>query len=685
MALLAVILCALTLHIPVTSAYPADIRLQLQRVNSAGQITQADIEEDSGGGWTSAGTRYYGHSDSDRLLTQELDMEREQVIYGYDSMDRMTSRQVGAGGPVTTYDYDDRNRLTLIDYPAGTTDVSFQYDENGNVKQVTRGATDKVYSYDVNDNLATETHTYDGQIFNISYSYDTLDFLNTITYPSGRVVTYAPDALGRPTQVTGVLNTQTTDYVTNITWHPSGHINTLTYANGRTLTQTETPRTWPENKQVDGIGGAAMDLTYSYDGLGNVTSIVDNQTAGQNKTLGYDVLNRLTSASGGWGSGTIQYDALSNITQQTLGSEVNLNYNYSPVQMLGEGNRLTDIVDHITPANNSSFSYDHNGNITSDGKDVFIYDESSNLIEVLCSATEPGLFYTYDGDDQRIKERKNGIDKYFIYSKGGQLLGEYDALGNTLKEYIYLGTELIAEVTSTLPPNPTETVTYLHTDVLGSPVAATDQSGNVLWREDYNPYGDKRLNEAASTNRDVWYTGKQYENRTGLSYFGARYYDPTVGRFTGMDPVRFDGANIHTFNRYAYANNNPYLTSDPIGLRGGWNTYLYASANPLLFIDPRGLVDGIPHPTPEGRTPRGRPTAPISGPYPNPDIERKNKIANKILDQLLKRCTGLGGLASKSGLGLGIGAIIHMDPTSGCVEDQGCLDVRGDPLDSLVP
>ncbi len=110
-----------------------------------------------------------------------------------------------------------------------------------------------------------------------------------------------------------------------------------------------------------------------------------------------------------------------------------------------------------------------------------------------------------------------------------------------------------------------ETVTYLHTDVLGSPVAATDEAGNVIWREDYNPYGDKRIQDPNATNRDVWYTGKQHNERTGLSYFGARYYDPTVGRFTGMDPVRFDGANIHTFNRYAYANNNPYKYVDPDG------------------------------------------------------------------------------------------------------------------------
>jgi RHS repeat-associated protein len=51
----------------------------------------------------------------------------------------------------------------------------------------------------------------------------------------------------------------------------------------------------------------------------------------------------------------------------------------------------------------------------------------------------------------------------------------------------------------------------------------------------------------------------------GLSYFGARWYDPALGRFMGVDPVGFSEANLHSFNRYAYANNNPYKFVDPDG------------------------------------------------------------------------------------------------------------------------
>lgn len=109
-----------------------------------------------------------------------------------------------------------------------------------------------------------------------------------------------------------------------------------------------------------------------------------------------------------------------------------------------------------------------------------------------------------------------------------------------------------------------EEITYYHNDALGSPVAATDEAGNVKWREEYLPYGERLLKQDGGTN-DTWFTGKQEDKSNGLSYFGARWYDPVLGRFTGIDPVGFKQGNIQTFNRYAYANNNPYAFVDPDG------------------------------------------------------------------------------------------------------------------------
>ncbi len=107
--------------------------------------------------------------------------------------------------------------------------------------------------------------------------------------------------------------------------------------------------------------------------------------------------------------------------------------------------------------------------------------------------------------------------------------------------------------------------TFIHTDNLGSPIAATDENGNKLWEEIYYPYGGKRLNQAVSKGNNVYFTGKVHDEALGLTYMNARYYDPAIGRFMSVDPVRFTQQNMMSFNRYAYANNNPTRFIDPHG------------------------------------------------------------------------------------------------------------------------
>ncbi|WP_218943532.1 RHS repeat-associated core domain-containing protein, partial [Exilibacterium tricleocarpae] len=68
---------------------------------------------------------------------------------------------------------------------------------------------------------------------------------------------------------------------------------------------------------------------------------------------------------------------------------------------------------------------------------------------------------------------------------------------------------------------------------------------------------------------EIGYTGHKFDADLGLSYMQARYYDPVIGRFYANDPVSaltfIQQGNIQGFNRYAYANNNPYKYTDPNG------------------------------------------------------------------------------------------------------------------------
>lgn len=110
-----------------------------------------------------------------------------------------------------------------------------------------------------------------------------------------------------------------------------------------------------------------------------------------------------------------------------------------------------------------------------------------------------------------------------------------------------------------------ETVTYFHNDAAGSPMLATDVNGLQVWKETYRPYGDRLIQSASSAANDVWFAGASVDDGTGLSYMGARYYDATIGRFVAVDPLRFDALDLHSLNRYAYANNNPFKFVDPTG------------------------------------------------------------------------------------------------------------------------
>jgi RHS repeat-associated protein len=111
----------------------------------------------------------------------------------------------------------------------------------------------------------------------------------------------------------------------------------------------------------------------------------------------------------------------------------------------------------------------------------------------------------------------------------------------------------------------TVSITFYHTDALGSVIATADEFGNLKWRRSYQPYGEiQPPQNPADTEEPLSYTGKP-RDATGLVYFGARYYDPLIGRFMGVDPAGIDPANPHSFNRYAYAHNNPYKYIDPDG------------------------------------------------------------------------------------------------------------------------
>ncbi len=112
-------------------------------------------------------------------------------------------------------------------------------------------------------------------------------------------------------------------------------------------------------------------------------------------------------------------------------------------------------------------------------------------------------------------------------------------------------------------PAQAQQVIYMHTDALGSVVLETDANRETVGlRSEYEPYG---LMLAGSINNEPGYTGHVQDTATGLVYMQQRYYDPSIGRFLSVDPVSANRHRGSNFNRYWYADNNPYRFTDPDG------------------------------------------------------------------------------------------------------------------------
>ena len=115
---------------------------------------------------------------------------------------------------------------------------------------------------------------------------------------------------------------------------------------------------------------------------------------------------------------------------------------------------------------------------------------------------------------------------------------------------------------------------YLYSDHLGSTTLLTNEQGQEApgTRPRYYPYGAPRPADQAATHNAfaldytaATFTGQRREVSTGLMYYGARFYDPALGRFLSPDTIVPQPGNPQSLNRYAYAANNPLRYTDPTG------------------------------------------------------------------------------------------------------------------------
>ncbi len=469
--------------------------------------------------------------------------------YSYDADGNVVS-QTDAKGQTRTFQYDLLNRIIKKQYPDSTS-VNYVFDEEshgdgpiGHLTTVSFKSGIARYSYDARGRVSSHTRILNGSSRTISYTYDPLDRVVNETYPDGEIVNSSYDGSGNLVSLTGAGSYS---YVSGISYAPNGKIIQMTYGNG-TKTQYDYYDDSTEPDQSAGttfsyrLRGISIthgptttiaNTTYQYDKKDNV--MVKDFTDGTQyytEQFSYDEYDRLVSAQSTdlYGSKNYQYDELDNIR-----SKDGRTYTYGtskPHAVLSDGTY--------------TYTYDANGNMVgrSDGRTI-TYDYENRVVSISTAGS-----YRYDADGERTVKTEGGTTTYYFF----QDYEETRQSGQpTVKvKYYFMNGIRIAERSSV------DGLLFYHADHLGSAVRITDACAAIVKSLAYDPFGADAYSSGSPTITHK-YTDQIQDSGSGLYYYGARYYDPVLGRFISPDTV-LDG-----LNRYAYCGNNPVKYADPTG------------------------------------------------------------------------------------------------------------------------
>jgi RHS repeat-associated protein len=556
-----------------------------------------------------SGTLTYTY-DSDGNVTTKVTPQQDQsspsvtttLSYCYDALNRITSKAYTSQScpqtsPVATYTYDGSSCLGQascynIGHRTGMTDAagseSWAYDDNGRVEIQSRTT-----------NSITKT---------TGYSYYLDSSVATLTYPSGRVVTYTPDTAGRSSNVED--NTTNVYYATGtctngvsgngVCYAPQGAVALLQNSSELVTTHiyndrlqpcwmystTGTALAWGNTTGCatnESTAGNMFDQKYNFNlgsDNGTLVSMINNRVTDRSQTFSYDQLNRVSTAQT---TATYSSDA-AHCWGQAFGFDASGNWS----NLLSIGgvssayNGCTQATLNVTVNANNQIvgdTYDAAGNlwvIPGAGGATYLYNAENQMT----STSNSSMSYIYDGDGNRVE--KSGT-KIYWYS-GSEVLDETDTTGSvtngSFNEYIFFAGNRIARRDSS-----GDVFYYLLDQVDSSRVIAEVPSGQttatMCYDADLEPYGGEHA-YINTCSQNYKFTGKERDSESGLDNFGARYNASTMGRFMTPDPLpwlswqhgsdrtrsRFEGyiGNPQNFNLYSYVRNNPTTLTDPTGM-----------------------------------------------------------------------------------------------------------------------
>lgn len=423
---------------------------------------------------------------------------------------------------------------------AGKSSSAFSYDSMGrrSERRANLGITQKAFS-------TTYTYYKDGSV-------------NTITYPSGDIVTYTVGGAGRTTNVSDPSNNYVAPPSTAPMYTPSGLLVGMTNGSGIQTADAFNSRLQAATLQASTTAATFMSLSYDFHlangDNGNVFQIVNKLDSTRSRAFQYDPLNRLAQANTTTTTGANCWGEV-----YTVDNWGNLTNRSGPSGMTGCS---TEPLSQTVNASNqlSGVSYDAAGNVTNDGNgNTPTYDAENRIV------TDQGFTYSYDAEGMRIEKSSGSVGTMYWPDSSGNTLTETDLNDNITEEYVFFNGSRIARI-----DRPSGTVHYYFSDHLGSHTVVTNASGQCEQDIDYYPYGGVIAEHCPTPIAQHYkFTGKEHDTESGLDNFGVRYNASSMGRFMQADPITVTAArqvDPQQMNLYAYVRNNPLKLIDPTGM-----------------------------------------------------------------------------------------------------------------------
>lgn len=525
------------------------------------------------------------------------------TIYGYEYNNKptvftspLTVDLPGDTEPVTVYEYNSRG-LKTKEYPATNPSqaIIIEYDELGNPKRITYPAQQEYintgntfaptisnvtrrdefyygiygitradsYVNNILENRYLATYNQRGWVtsekwninnvdYTFSYGYDAVGNRTNMTYPDATTNTYTYDELGRIVRIPGYFERENGQ--SGFAYDPVGNMTDIWATNG-----IHTQFSYNSRNMATSIVSVPLSLAYTYSGNGNITQIIDNTGSTPVKlNYSYDARGQLKTAQVNKPTGietvSYSYDGTCNrISEIWQNNQNQILEQYSYIYQQGDY-----LMSKAGQTGTTNYTWDMYGQLsTKSSGEVYVFTGKRNLNAVINSNAVKEI-YTYDALGHRLKVQN--VDTItFNFPLGNDTSYEVKIEGSdtTVTKYISASGKYLAKTVKI--NNSPEQKYFHHIDLVGSIRSITDSTGIVIANYEYEPFGIA-INSTGIDTDNLGFAGKRLDTGSGLSYFGARYYDTDIGRFISKDPIG-DGRNW-----YIYCYNNPLVYSDPSGL-----------------------------------------------------------------------------------------------------------------------